>query len=180
MANARSAYVTTRSALVQDHCWSGFATDEGAADLHRSSSIARSTSSCQLILLHLPSVSLTANEVRARAPELATLHLQRAIAERGELGENVCRQDAARARGRVEDRVRRSDVEHGGLGERGGTASQGDSQNLEAVAKLVVVRDERTDAGKRLVGGASDGRDAERGGDRRDRVHDRAGDVGAV
>ena len=43
MASARSAYVTTRSALLQSHWWSGFAIDAGAADLHRSSSIARST-----------------------------------------------------------------------------------------------------------------------------------------
>ena len=66
MDSARSAYVTTRSALLQNHCRSGSATDAGAADLHRSSSIARSTSSCQLILLHLPSMSLTTKSALAR------------------------------------------------------------------------------------------------------------------
>ena len=87
------------------------------------------------------------DEVGARAPEFVALHLQRAVVERGALGGNICRQDATRARDRVEDQVRRGNVEHDGLGERDGAASQGDSQNLEAVAKPVVVRDERTDAG---------------------------------
>ena len=44
----------------------------------------------------------------------------------------------------------------------------------------MVVRAERTDAGQRQIGDAHDGRDAERGGDRRNGVHDRAGDFGAV
>ena len=86
----------------------------------------------------------------------------------------------ARSKSRRRSGATYSNVEHDGLGERDGTASQGDSHNLEAVAKPVVVQDERTGAGQLLVGGACHGRDAERGGDRRDRVHDRAGDFGAV
>ena len=64
--NARSAYVTTSAARLQNHCWSTSLTDAGAADLQRSISIARSTSSCQLILLHLPSMSLTTKSALAR------------------------------------------------------------------------------------------------------------------
>ena len=66
MASARSAYVTTSGVWLQNHCRSGSAIDAGATDLHRSSSIARSTSSCQLILLHLPSMSLTTKSALAR------------------------------------------------------------------------------------------------------------------
>ena len=58
--------------------------------------------------------------------------------------------------------------------------SQGDPQNLGAIAQLVLVYDQRTDAGPLLVGDAHHGRHAERGGDRRDRVDDRAGDVGLL
>ena len=76
--------------------------------------------------------------------------------------------------------MRRGDVENDDLGERDGSASQGDLQDLEAVAEFVVVRDERTDAGHRDIGDARDSRDAERGGDRRDGVHERAGDVRAA
>ena len=120
------------------------------------------------------------DEVGARAPELVALHLQRAVVVRGELGGDVRRQDATRAGDRVEHRVRRGHVEHDGLGERDGAASQGDSQNLEAVAFGVVVLDERTDAGLVLVGDAFDGRDAERGGDRCDGEDERASDVKPV
>ena len=76
---------------------------------------------------------------------------------------------------RIEERVRRAHVEDDGLGERNGTATQGHSQHFEAVAEVVVVRDERTDAGPNFIGNTRDSRDAERGGDRRDGVYKRAG-----
>ena len=57
---------------------------------------------------------------------------------------------------------------------------QGDPQNLHAAVTLVEVVDESNDAGPRLIGDTRDGRHAERGGDRRDRVDDWVGHVGAV
>ena len=63
------------------------------------------------------------DEAGASSPEAVTRHLQVAVVARGELGGDVCRQDAARARDRVEHRVRRGDVEHDGLEERDGAAS---------------------------------------------------------
>ena len=76
--------------------------------------------------------------------------------------------------------MRRGHVEYDGLGERDGAASQGDSQNFEAVAFGMVVLDERTDAGLVLVGDLFDGRDTERSGDRCDGEDERASDVKAV
>ena len=76
--------------------------------------------------------------------------------------------------------MRRGDVEHDGLSERDGAASQGDSQNLEAVALGVVILDERTNAGLGLVGDAFDRCDAERGGDRCDGEDERASDISTV
>ena len=61
-----------------------------------------------------------------------------------------------------------------------GAPSQGNSQNFEAAAEVVVVGDERTDAGLGFVGNARDGRNAERGGDRRGGVNERAGNFKAV
>ena len=120
------------------------------------------------------------DEVGASAPEVVTRHLQVAVVTRGELGGDLGRQEASRARNLVEERVRRAHVEDDGLGERDGAASQGDPQDLRAIAKRVVMCDERSDAGARLVEDAGHGRHTERGGDRCDRVNERAGDVEAV
>ena len=76
--------------------------------------------------------------------------------------------------------MRCADAEYDGLDERDGAASQGDAQDLRAIAQTVMMCDQRTDAGARLVGDARHGRHAERCGDRLDRVDDRTGDVGAV
>ena len=120
------------------------------------------------------------DEVGASAPEVVTRHLQVAVVARRELGGHVGRQGAARARDRVEERVRRAHVEDDGLGERNGTATQGHSQHFEAVPKRVVMCDERSNAGARLVDDAGHGRDAERGSNRRGRERERAGDFEAV
>ena len=74
MDSARSAYVTTSAARRPNHWWSGFAIAAGAADLHRSSSTARSTSSYQLILLHLPSASRTTKSGLARQSSLHSIY----------------------------------------------------------------------------------------------------------
>ena len=76
--------------------------------------------------------------------------------------------------------MRRGDVVDDGLSERDRAPSQGNPQNFEAVAEVVVVGDERTDAGLGFVGNARDGRNAERGGDRRGGVNERAGNFRAV
>ena len=132
--------------------------------------------------MHAPMLALDElhDEVGACAPQLVALHLQVAVVERGEFVRDERRQVAARAGDRVEDRVRRGDVVDDGLRERDRAPSQRNPQNLKAVAEVVVVRDERTDAGPGFVGNARDGCNAERGGDRRGRVDERAADLKAV
>ena len=120
------------------------------------------------------------DKVGASAPEVVTRHLQVAVVTRGELCGDVGRQEASRARDRPEERVRRADVEDGGLGEWNGAASQGDPQDLRAIAKPVVMCNEQSDAGARLVEDARHRCHTERGGDRCERVNERASDVEAA
>ena len=63
---ARSANVMTSDARLQNHWRSAFASAAGAADAHRVSSIARRTSSCQLMSVHLPSMIFRTKSAFAR------------------------------------------------------------------------------------------------------------------
>ena len=67
MASPRSsAYVTTLPALLQNHWRAVSAIAAGAEDLRRSTRIARSSSSCQLMSFYLPSISFVTKPGLAR------------------------------------------------------------------------------------------------------------------